>query len=316
MSIGTPIQARVKNVAPVFCSACGHQLDAGARFCASCGQAVAGKAVAGKATSVRAASRATRGTRVAPVTTIVDRPQNNFTKIAALVAGLALLGGIVALALHSRTQQPVANVPAPVVVTEPGEVARPVAIPGPDYDGSLDPVLGIPLDGVGALTSAVAAPVVIDLYSDFSCPYCRQFKTDHGDELLRLAADPNFSVRYHPVNFLDRSGDGTGWSTLAASVFLQTAASDPAHTWDVSVVLLDHQGDGLTGDAVVELVNQATGANLPPMGQILPSQNALLGGFMDNARAMNIDSVPTILINGVAWDRNGSLYEAAQRALP
>jgi len=319
MSLGTPIQARGKAVAPVFCSACGRQLDAGARFCAGCGQAVVQPVAAnGAARRVVTTNSVQYSDNRAPSIGQPAKPNNNFAKIAAAIAALAMLGGVIAVALHGRNDVPtpteVAQGTPEVVVTNGPPNVRPIAIPEAGFTG-INPVVGVALDGNGAAIPAHAAPVVIELYSDFSCPYCRQFKTEYGDQLIQLAGDPNFSVRYHVVNFLDRSGDGSGWSTLAASIFLQTALTDPAHTWEVSELLLDHQGDGLTGDAVVDLVNQQVGTNLPPMATVVSEQNALLGDFMVNAHNMVIEGVPTVLINGVPWDRSESLFDAAQRAL-
>jgi len=226
--------------------------------------------------------------------------QDNWIKLAAALAGLALFASIFALALHRR----------PAAVAE----GRPVAVPSAPA-GVIDSVVGVPLDGAGSAVAGHAAPVVIDLFSDFSCPFCARFKNEQGDALIALAADPNISVRYHPVSFLDRSGDGSGWSTLAASAFLETAAREPAKAWAVSQALLDHQSDGLTGDAVVEMLNSEIGTNLPPMAEILESQRANVGGFMNNARELEVGHVPMILINGVEWDsqREPDLTAAVRR---
>ncbi|MDR2703124.1 MAG: DsbA family protein [Cellulomonadaceae bacterium] len=231
--------------------------------------------------------------------------QENLIRVIAGLATLALFAGILVVALGSRTGSRLET------------DSRPIAVPTAEV-GVIDPIVGLPIDANGAFVPGYAAPVVVDLFSDFSCPFCRQFAENHGDTLIALASDPNISVRYHPVSFLDRSGDRSGWSTLAASVFLETAATHPQSTWAVSKALLAHQGDGLIGDAVVEMINAETGTNLPPMAQILANQSANLDAFMSNAQTLMVSHVPMVLINGVEWDSQADpdLAAAVRRSLP
>ncbi|WP_245993547.1 DsbA family protein [Xylanimonas allomyrinae] len=68
-----------------------------------------------------------------------------------------------------------------------------------------DPSVGIAFDGDGAaVVPSQDAQVVVEVFSDFLCPFCKQFEESNADALLELAGDDRFDVRWRPVAWLDR----------------------------------------------------------------------------------------------------------------
>ena len=233
------------------------------------------------------------------------RPNGNLTKLLALLAVFAVIGGVVAVAFGNRAPRP------------PAVAELPIPIGG----ASIDPAIGIAIDGSGAFVAATNAPVVIDIFSDSACPFCAEFDKGYHDQILQLAADPSVSVRFHPVAVLDRSGNGTGFSTKAGAIVLQTAATSPAHLWEVNELLLtNQQAAAAMSDAdLINFVSQ-TGATLPPMDQIMAAQAPLLDQFTAAFRDSGAQGVPHVRINGQQWSPGGlpwpneSLVEAAAAA--
>jgi len=231
-------------------------------------------------------------------------------KLLAALAGLALLGGIIGVAMSNRAP---AAAPVRIPDIQPG-----IALEG---GNPINPAIGLPIDGNGALTDAVEAPVIIDIYSDFSCPYCANFEATYADQLMQLASDPNVSLRWHPVSVLDRTDDRTGFSTQAGAIFLEVAASQPQYVWAVNDFLLHNQQDlyGLSGDQIIEGLNQS-GVSLPPMDTIMANQGPLLDQFTATFHQTGASGVPYILINGQQWNPgsqpwpNNSLLQAVANA--
>ncbi|MCL1800880.1 MAG: DsbA family protein [Promicromonosporaceae bacterium] len=209
---------------------------------------------------------------------------NNLMKLLAGIAILAIIGGVIAVAFAGRT-------PTPEVID---------VIPNGASGTGVDPTVGLPIDGTGALTEAVAAPVVVDIYSDFSCPFCQRFEEAYAEQILQLADNPNVSVRLHPVAVL-RTGE-PGFSTIAGSILLEVAANFPEYVWSVNDFLLANQAEfaNMSGAEIVNTLNQA-GLNLPPIGQIMTAHGAALSTLTDGFRATGAQGVPHVRVNGQPW---------------
>jgi protein-disulfide isomerase len=240
----------------------------------------------------------------------------NIYKLLAAVLGLALVGIIIGVALSHRAP----NVELPSLPNvQP--TAQPTTPPSGVISG-IDPVVGLPIDGTGALVAAEAAPVIIDIFSDFGCPFCAQFESAYTDQILQLAGDPNFSVRLHPVAVLDRTADQSGYSSLAAAIMLETAISHPQYVWAMNDLLLTYQQQGaaLSGAELIDFVGQ-TGLQFPDISQVTATNLPLLDQFNAAFRNSGASGVPHIQINGQPWSPGGlpwpneSLFDAAHAAL-
>ncbi len=129
--------------------------------------------------------------------------------IAALVAGLVVVGVLVAVILNQGSTSSGAQV-TPTVASERGGVVF-------DDAGAVIP----PADQAttAADGTATAWPVnsgdkvVVSVYFDFMCPYCGQFETIVGPTLDELVASGDILLDSHPVSILDRYSAGTDFST-------------------------------------------------------------------------------------------------------
>lgn len=127
------------------------------------------------------------------------------------------------------------------------------------YMGRNQPIEGLPnedvsfsvqaKDNVFRLASDKAGDdaVVAQVYEDFSCPHCAEMsKGGHADELQALN-DGKLVVEYHPLNFLDRQGEGH--STKALAVMQRIAETGDARLfWNFHSLLMGDMQQAYTWD--------------------------------------------------------------------
>jgi protein-disulfide isomerase len=83
-------------------------------------------------------------------------------------------------------------------------------------------------DGVVVVTGRADAPVTIDVYEDYLCPFCERFESRSGDDLTAALNQGKVKVNYHALNILDQRSNPPGYSTLAANAAL---CAVPAGIW-------------------------------------------------------------------------------------
>jgi protein-disulfide isomerase len=81
-------------------------------------------------------------------------------------------------------------------------------------------------------------PVDVQAYSDFQCPFCKQFELMAGPTLDKLLDDRIISFIRHPMDFLDAVST-TGYSTRAAAA--SAAASDAEMFHEYARTLFEYQ---------------------------------------------------------------------------
>jgi protein-disulfide isomerase len=86
----------------------------------------------------------------------------------------------------------------------------------------------VSVDGVVVTAGQPAAPVTIDVYEDFLCPFCERFETRNSDALTAALNEGKAKVNYHALNILDARTTPPGYSTLAANAAL---CAVPAGIW-------------------------------------------------------------------------------------
>jgi protein-disulfide isomerase len=166
-------------------------------------------------------------------------------------------------------------------------------------------------DGSYALTiGSASAPVTIDIYQDFMCPYCGQFDRAQSADLTTLVDSGKAKAVFHVMNFLDPSSSGTSYSTRAGNAFVTVAKQQPsvALAFD-SALYVDQPAEGSTGLTDAQIADRArsagvsdsviaTFANKPNVDFVNKSNKA--------AFADGIQSTPTVKINGKVF--SGDLY--------
>lgn len=147
----------------------------------------------------------------------------------------------------------------------------------------------------GRVLGSADAPVTIDLYSDFQCPFCRR-----ADQMIRQIAPAYIDtgkakVVYHNFAFI---GPESEWAAQAAE-----CANDQGKFWEYANYLFDHQ--------TAENVGAFSQANLKQFAADLKLDTAAFNACLDSgkhasliqqektdARARNIRSTPSFYVNG------------------
>jgi protein-disulfide isomerase len=106
-----------------------------------------------------------------------------------------------------------------------------------------------------------AAPATVEIYLDYMCPACGQFERVNSSELDRLIQAGTAKVELRPISFLDRTSQGTRYSSRAANAMATVADRAPDRVWAFNNALYDSQPQegsrGLTDQQIAELATQA-----------------------------------------------------------
>jgi len=154
------------------------------------------------------------------------------------------------------------------------------------------------------------APVKLEIYLDYMCPYCGRFERTNGDELDRMVADGTVRLELYPLSFLDKASDGTRYSTRTANAIATVAdrAADKVLAFN-KALFARQPAEGTSGLTDDEIATLAANAGVPP---------EVVGAFRDKifepwvasstsaALKGGISGTPTIKINGKVY--KGDLY--------
>jgi protein-disulfide isomerase len=174
-----------------------------------------------------------------------------------------------------------------------------------------------------AITIGLAsAPVTIDIYQDYMCPYCGQFERAQTSDLKVLVDSGTAKVVFHVMAFLDDSSSGTRYSTRAANAFVVVAQQEPNKALAFnSALFINQPSEGSTGLTDAEIATRAKSVGVSDaVADSLASlsQADFVKSSNDAAFAAGITSTPTVKINGTVFSRNlysaGSLRAATEKA--
>ena len=94
----------------------------------------------------------------------------------------------------------------------------------------------------------------LDLYIDLMCPFCKKFEETNSADIDALREAGTIAVYYHPISILDRSSQGTKYSTRAANAVAVVADKDPSHMLQFITALYANQPEenttGLSDDQI------------------------------------------------------------------
>ena len=209
-----------------------------------------------------------------------DRRKRILIQVGVIVGVLVLVGAVVGgviLAESSRT---------------------PAAAPSADGTISLLGTDGIPLSiGTTAVTlGKPEAPVLIDLYEDYSCPHCADYEAGVGPTLLSLVASGDAIVNYHPIRIV------TAYGTAAGSAAACVAANDPQRWPDFHSALFANHSQASDGWAAKDFADFARSKGVTgevTLACIASSSYAdWIASNTDAARAAGVNSTPTLAIDG------------------
>ncbi|GAA3210367.1 DsbA family protein [Nonomuraea helvata] len=157
-----------------------------------------------------------------------------------------------------------------------------------------------------------AAPVKLEVYLDYMCPYCGRFEQANSGALDRMAADGTVRLELHPLSFLDQASSGAKYSTRAANAVATVADRAPGKVLALSTALFTNQPEeGSRGLSDEEIATLARNAGVPAdvvaafAGRSFePWVAASTEAVLDSG----ISRTPTVKINGKVFE--GDLYTA------
>ncbi|MFP5415832.1 MAG: DsbA family protein [Actinomycetes bacterium] len=163
------------------------------------------------------------------------------------------------------------------------------------------------------------APVRVDVYQDFMCPYCARFERANGPALEELVNAGTIRLEIHPMSFLDRASQGARYSTRAANAFITVAQADPDRVLAFNKALYDNQpAEGTPGlsDAQIATLAQAAGISrsvTDSFPQLRHAQWVTEGTQADFDSG--IQGTPTVLIDGKPFTGDLLTASALQAAI-
>lgn len=204
------------------------------------------------------------------------------------VVAVALIGVVVWMVLGANRQQPAASAAA-ASAAEIGAVHSDALVLGKDN-----------------------APVTLDVYQDYMCPYCGQFERANRADLQQLVDNGTVRLVIHPLAFLDAQSSGTRYSSRASNAVVTVAQYQPDKLLAFNAILYEQQpaenSQGLSDDQIAELARTA-GVDDATIKRFAADSNA---GFVTSLTQAAFDGgikgTPTVKINGEVF--NGNVYAA------
>lgn len=196
-----------------------------------------------------------------------ERRREQLIRISVLAAVAVAILVVGVLVFANRSQED-SSAPLPAGVTEPAG---------------------------GIVIGEESAPVTIDLWIDFQCPFCRDFEAAHGPTLQQLAAAGDAALVYHPLSFLGEE------SERAANAF--GCAADAGSAADYLTVLFENQpAEGTGGFTTEDLIMLGERAGVGGSAFERCVEAGTYGAWVANVaasqRAAGVSSTPTVFLDG------------------
>ncbi|MCK2219160.1 DsbA family protein [Actinomadura sp. ATCC 31491] len=234
-------------------------------------------------TEARGRSRALRDARAA-----AERRRRKRIRLIAAGGGLIVVGLVAAIVI--------------ALVNAAGGRPSPAAAPGR--------APAIATAGGALALGRAGAPVTVEVYLDYMCPYCGRFEAANGGEIARLVAAGTVRLELHPLAFLDQASGGTRYSTRAANAVATVADRAPDKVLPFTAALYAHQpAEGSQGlsDARIAALARESGVPAAVVDAFAGrSFEAWAAAATQRAFASGITGTPTVKIGGTPF--KGDLY--------
>ncbi|MEQ4305278.1 DsbA family protein [Plantactinospora sp. B6F1] len=180
---------------------------------------------------------------------------------------------------------------------------------------NLTPTGAIPVGQPGA-------PVTVEIYLDYMCPACGKFEQANGGELDRLVRAGTARVELRPISFLDRTSQGSRYSSRAANAIATVADRAPDRVWALHSAFYDDQPRegtrGLTDQQIADLAIRAgVGRDVVDAFDERVFE-PWVAKVTRTAFDSGVQGTPTVRINGTVFEgdvyRAGPLTEAVEAA--
>ena len=164
-------------------------------------------------------------------------------------------------------------------------------------------------DGYGIALNPTASPK-IDVYIDYQCPACKAFEIQNGAYLNEVIAQNKAKVVFHPMTFIGPesilaanaaacSADENKFIDMNLALFQNQPAGENTGKWTNGTLIAIGNAVGVTSDNFKQCVNEGK--------YVKWTRN-----IIDDSAKANINSTPTILINGKPLDRNTEYGDPAK----
>jgi protein-disulfide isomerase len=155
-----------------------------------------------------------------------------------------------------------------------------------------------------------AAPVRVEIYLDYMCPYCGEFERANSAEIRRLVQAGTARLELHPLSFLDQQSGGTRFSTRAANAMATVADRSPDFVLAFNEALFTEQpeegSNGLSDEQIAALAGKA-GVPQDVIGAFTSRTfEPWVAASTNAAFRAGITGTPTVKINGAVY--KGDLY--------
>ena len=150
---------------------------------------------------------------------------------------------------------------------------------------------------------------VIDIYEDFQCPVCAQFTQLNGPYIESLIAEKKATVVYHTLSFL-------GPESVNAANAAACAADDGKFLEYHRLLMMNQKPENSGGwsNNFLASLGQTAGITSQKFSSCVNKGEYL--GWVSNVAAAgakaNVNSTPTVFVNGKEIDRNGEYFDAAK----
>jgi protein-disulfide isomerase len=159
-----------------------------------------------------------------------------------------------------------------------------------------------PTDAVDGFSMGAAdAPVVIEVWEDFQCPYCQRFTYEVEPSIVEQYVESgDVRLIFRNLPFL---GNESHWAAVAASL-----AADQNMFWPFHDYLFANFGGNESGSFHIDRlqeIGQEVGLDMDQFREGLSLDNArarfaqLEAQARTEAYAMGINATPTVVVNGV-----------------
>jgi protein-disulfide isomerase len=169
----------------------------------------------------------------------------------------------------------------------------------------------------GALAlGAATAPVRLEVFLDYMCPFCGRFERANSADVERLVGDGTVRLELHVLSFLDKASSGTRYSTRAANAVVTVFDRAPDRVLAFHRALFSSQpAEGSGGLTDVQIGALARDAGVPPDVVALFGEEIFQPWLVQTTEAAfagGITGTPTVRINGERFE--GDLYTAGPLA--
>lgn len=157
------------------------------------------------------------------------------------------------------------------------------------------------------------APVKVEEYSDFQCPFCGEFARDYEPEIVeKYIATGKVQFTYIPFSFI-------GPESIKAAEAAYCAA-DQNKFWEFHDILFNNQGGenvGVFSDASLIRLAQRAGLTMNQFRACFDNRThqAQVESDFTNAQSRGVTGTPTFFVNGEGPVDMRSLDDAIQQAL-